>query len=200
METELGVNEARILIVCTGNICRSPFIERLLRHRLGERRPGSDQAIRVSSAGTGALVGSAMDERAAAQLMMYGGNAAGFRARDLTAALIAESDLVLTATRAHRGMVATMHPTALRQVFTFCDFAVLVAGVDGLSARASHTDPRVWLRHVTEKAAASRGLKPPLEPAQADIIDPYRREDEVFATMAQQIAGSMPAVVRALAG
>jgi protein-tyrosine phosphatase len=193
-------DEARILIVCTGNICRSPFIERLLQRQLDERRPGSDRGILVRSAGTGALTGSAMDERAAAQLMAYGGDPVGFRARDLTPALIAESDLVLTATRAHRGMVAVMYPKVLRQVFTFRDFADLVAGVDGLSARVTRMDPRAWLRQVTEKAAASRGLKPPLEPAQADIVDPFRREDEVFTTMAQQIVGSMPAVVRALVG
>jgi len=114
--------------------------------------------------------------------------------------LIAESDLVLTATRAHRGKVAAMYPKVLRQVFTFRDFADLVAGVDGLSARVTQTDPRAWVRQVTEEAAASRGLKPPLEPAQADIVDPFRREDEAFTTMAQQIVGSMPAVVRALVG
>jgi protein-tyrosine phosphatase len=192
--------DARILIVCTGNICRSPFIERLLQRQLDERRPGAERAVLVRSAGTGALTGSAMDARAAAQLVAYGGDPAGFRARDLTSALIAESDLVLTATRAHRGQVAAMYPKVLRQVFTFRDFADLVAGVDGLSARVRQMDSRAWLRQVTEQAAASRGLNPPLEPAQADILDPFRREDEVFVTMAQQIVGSMPAIVRALAG
>ena len=190
--------DARILIVCTGNICRSPFIERLLQRQLDERRPGAERAVLVRSAGTGALTGSAMDARAAAQLVAYGGDPAGFRARDLTSALIAESDLVLTATRAHRGQVAAMYPKVLRQVFTFRDFADLVAGVDGLSARVRQMDSRAWLRQVTEQAAASRGLNPPLEPAQADILDPFRREDEVFVTMAQQAVGSMPAVVRAL--
>ena len=192
--------DAKILIVCTGNICRSPFIERLLQRRLDEHRPGSDHGIQVRSAGTSAMTGCSMDERAAAQLVAYGGDPAGFTARDLTAELIAESDLVLTATRAHRGKVATMYPKALRQVFTFADFADLVAGIDGLTARVTNMDPRVWVGQVTEKAAASRGLKPPLEPAQADIVDPFGSEDEVFATMAQQVVASMPAVVRALAG
>jgi len=140
------------------------------------------------------------DEAAAAQLVAHGGDPVGFRARNLTPALIAESDLVLTATREHRGKVAVMYPKALRQVFTFRDFADLVARIDGLSARVTHLDPRVWVRQVTEEAAASRGLNPPLEPAQADIVDPFRCEDEVFVTMAQQVVGSMPAVVRALAG
>ena len=191
---------ARILVVCTGNICRSPFIERLLQHRLDERRSGPDQAILVRSAGTSALTGWEMNDRAARQLVAYGGDPAGFKARDLTPELISWSHLVLTATRTHRGQVSAMYPKAMRQVFTFCDFADLVAGVDGLSARVTHVDPGVWVHQVTEVAAASRGLNPPLEPAQADIVDPFGREDGVFATMAQQIVASMPAVVRALVG
>jgi protein-tyrosine phosphatase len=193
-------DDARILVVCTGNICRSPFIERLLQHELDQHRSGSDREIIVRSAGTGALVGSAMDPQAAAQLVAHGGDASGFSARELTPVLIEEADLVLTATRAHRGKVALMSPKALRRVFTFCDFADLVSGIDGLHAPTPRTDSRAWVRNVTEKAAASRGLKPPLALESADIVDPYRLQDEVFATMAQQIVESMPAVVRALVG
>jgi len=192
--------QATILIVCTGNICRSPFIERLLQRRLDERRPASEQAIRVGSAGTGALAGWAMDERAAAQLVVYGGDPALFSARHLTPDLIAASDLVLTATRSHRGGVSAMCPKALRRVFTFADFADLVAGVDGLNARVANRDPREWVAHVTEEAAANRGLNPPLDAGQADIVDPFGRPDAVFTAMAQQVVASMPSVVRALAG
>jgi len=193
-------DEARILIVCTGNICRSPFIERLLQLQLDEHRASFAQRILVHSAGTGAVTGSAMDKRAAAQLLAHGGDPTGFRARDLTPDLIAESDLILTATRDHRGRVAVMYPKALRQVFTFCDFADLVGGVNGLSTLVAQGDSRACARQITEQAAARRGLNPPLELGQADIVDPFRREDDVFVTMAQQAAGSMPAVVRALAG
>ena len=191
--------QARILVVCTGNICRSPFIERLLQHELDQRRSGSELGVVVRSAGTAALVGSPMEAQAAAQLVARGGDASGLTARQLTPGLIAESDLVLTATRAHRGKVALMCPKVLRRVFTFCDFADLVAGIDG-PAPVIPTDPRGWVKQVTEKVAASRGLKPPLASDLADILDPYRREDEVFAAMAQQVVESMPAVVRALVG
>ena len=197
--------EARILIVCTGNICRSPFIERLLQCRLDERqrtrgRQGPAGTTLVHSAGTGGLNGWAMDERAAAQLVAHGGDPAGFRARELTPDLIAVSDLVLTATRAHRGKVAAMSPRALRRLFTFHDFADLVAGIDGQGAGVTGTDQRAWVRQLAEEASARRGVNPPLDPAHADIVDPYGRQDRVFAEMAQQVVGSMPAVVRALAG
>jgi protein-tyrosine phosphatase len=197
-------DEARILIVCTGNICRSPFIERLLQYKLDARQSGSQRGIIVRSAGTGALVGSPMDAQAAAQLVAYGGDPAQFSARDLTPALIDESDLVLTATREHRGKVARMSPRAMRRVFTFRDFAHLVAEIDGPAAQpnaaSAQMELRGWVRQVAEKAAASRGLKPPLAPELADVVDPFRREDEVFATMAQQIVEPMPAVVRSLVG
>jgi protein-tyrosine phosphatase len=158
----------------------------------------------VSSAGTSGLIGWDMDERAAAQLVAHGGDPEGFSARRLTAALIAESDLVLTATREHRGKVATMYPKVLRRLFTFRDFADIADGMDRLNASPAPadmpTDPQARVRQVTEQTAARRGLNPPLEPVDADIVDPFGREDEVFATMARQIVGSMPVVVRALAG
>jgi protein-tyrosine phosphatase len=191
--------QATILIVCTGNICRSPFIERLLRRELDKHNPGSESVVIVRSAGTAALAGSSMDPQAAEQLVAHGGDPSGFRAQDLTPALIAESDLVLTATRAHRGKVALMSPTSLRRVFTFRDFADLVEGFDGLSDNVNAALTPEWVRQVTEKAAARRGLKPPLAPDLADVIDPYRRDDEVFATMAAQVVAAMPAVVRTLA-
>lgn len=192
-------NEARILIVCTGNICRSPFIERLLQHELDERTPELDQRILVRSTGTAALVGSGMDVQAAAQLVAHGGDPSSFTARELSPALIAESDLVLTATRDHRGKVAQMSPSAMRRVFTLRDFAHLVAGIDGPRASApALSGSRAWVRQVTEKAAASRGLKPPLAPDLADIVDPYRREDEVFATMAQQVVEPIAVIVATL--
>lgn len=198
----MGEDEARILIVCTGNICRSPFIERLLQQELDSRRTGrtAGPQVRVRSAGTGALVGSAMDEQAAAQLTRYGGDPTGFAARDLAPGLIDEVDLVLTATRGHRGKVALMSPKVLRRVFTFCDFADLVAGMDAPGDPGVRNGSRAWVRQLTEEAASSRGLRPPLPPASADIIDPYRRSDEVFETMARQIVDCMPAVVRALSG
>lgn len=203
-------DQAQVLIVCTGNICRSPFIERLLQHRLDERLSGSGARIVVHSAGTGALVGSAMEPHAAAELRAHGGDPSGFSARGLTSELVAASDLVLTATREHRGKVARLSPAAMRRVFTFRDFAHLVAGIDvsgdPTGAASGPIEPVRQdrqvrqVRQVTAKAAASRGLKPPLVPDLADIVDPYRREDEVFTIMAQQITDAMPAVVRALVG
>jgi beta-keto acid cleavage enzyme len=75
-------------------------------------------------------------------------------------------------------------------------------GIGGLGAPLTPLDPRAWVHQVTEQSAATRGLNPPLEPAHADIVDPFGREEEVFATMTpqatmtRQIVQSLPAVVR----
>jgi protein-tyrosine phosphatase len=184
----------RILVVCTGNVCRSPFIERALQAGLDASwGPGQ---MDVRSAGTGALVGQAMEPQAAARLAQYGGTDEGFVARDLTAELVADADLVLTATRRHRGLVASLHPRALRYVFTFREFADLVSGLDVDSA--PEATPRERVHDVVQAAAGQRGERPPLSDREADIVDPYRRGPEVFVQMSDEIASAMPAVVAAL--
>jgi protein-tyrosine phosphatase len=194
---------ARILTVCTGNICRSPFMERALQAEL-DRSWGPGQ-VEVSSAGTGALVGQAMEKQALAGLVAAGYTGDGFLARDLAAELIAESDLVLTATRRHRGRVATLHPRALRYVFTFREFADLVTGIDPADLAASRETATgidggaaAHVRRVVELAAAQRGLRAVLSDEEADIVDPYRQHAALFDRMSSEILGSLPSIAEAL--
>jgi protein-tyrosine phosphatase len=189
----------RVLVVCTGNVCRSPFIQLLLQRELDARRADGGPRTVVTSAGVGALAGQGMDARAAAQATAYGLDPSGFVARQLTAPMVAEADLVLTATRKHRGDVATLHPKALRYTFTFLDFADLVEGLEVDARGSAATQTQARLAEVVRTVAARRGVNPPLEPVRADIVDPFRRQDEVFVQMAQQVTASMPAVATALA-
>lgn len=180
-----------VLVVCTGNVCRSPFIERLLRPSL------TPAGVRVASAGTGALVGAAMDPRAAAQLQAHGGDPAGFVARQITPTLVDEADLVLTATRAHRAAVVAMHPPALRHTFALVDFADLVADLPGDEPAGPAASS---VRDVVVVAARRRAMVPPRPAHLADVVDPYGREDALFVAMAEQVMSVLPAVARALAG
>jgi protein-tyrosine phosphatase len=187
---------ARILTVCTGNVCRSPFLERALQAELD--RSWGAAAIEVRSAGTGALAGDPMESNARARLEENGFAADGFVARQLTPDLVAGSDLVLTATRAHRGTVAQLHPRALRYVFAFREFADLVAGIGSDRVAQPTDDAQEHVTRVVALAAGERGLRPPMPDEEANIVDPYRRPPEVFDRMTSQIMGSLPAVVRAL--
>ncbi len=199
---------ARILVVCTGNVCRSPIMERYLARHLTEGWHGAGEMI-VASAGTSALVGSPMDERAAHRAGSLGLDTAGFTARALTVDAIRTADLVLTATREHRGIVVSLYPKALRSCFAVRDFAAAVADLtidggpvagDDVDESAVGNDARRRVRRVVAAAAARRGFSPPLALADADIVDPYRRSDEVYDLMFGQVVDAMPAIVAALAG
>ena len=184
---------ARILTVCTGNVCRSPFIERALQAELD--RSWGPGRVEVVSAGTGALVDEPMNPPALRVLEAAGYTADGFRARALTPEIVASADLVLTATRRHRGLVAQLHPRALRCTFTLREFADLVSDLPRDTPAA---DPVEHVRTLVQAAAARRGLRPPLADAEADVIDPYLRDEAVFEQMSQQIMAALPVVAAAL--
>ncbi len=180
----------RILVVCTGNICRSPFIEYVLGREL------AGLGIAVKSAGTGAFAGQPIDPSAADQVRAHGADPGNHVARQITAGLIAEADLVLTATRRHRGEVAVMSPRALCYAFTWNDFAELVHAMS-----AEHLDQRGRgrdLRQVVAAVAARRGSVPPRSAPEVDIVDPYRQGRAVFDQMGREVMASLPDVVRAL--
>jgi protein-tyrosine phosphatase len=104
--------ELSVLLVCMGNICRSPTAEAVLRAKLAEA--GLAERVHVDSAGTHAYhVGEGADRRAAAAAAARGYDTAGLRARQLHAADEA-FDLILTMDRANlrltRRVLGEDHP------------------------------------------------------------------------------------------
>lgn len=84
----------RVLAVCTGNICRSPMAEHLLRASLAEA--GLADRVAVSSAGTTSWEeGEPIDPRAGAQLARRGIDASQHRARHMTGPDLRAADLIL---------------------------------------------------------------------------------------------------------
>jgi protein-tyrosine phosphatase len=89
----------RVCFVCSGNICRSPVAEAVLRHRLADA--GIDGLVEVDSAGTGGWhVGQDADPRALESLTRRGYHLAHV-ARQFDVAWFAERDLVLALDRGH---------------------------------------------------------------------------------------------------
>ena len=91
-----------VLVVCIGNICRSPLGERLLKDKLPE--------LAVSSAGLAAVVGHGADETAAASAAEVGVSLDGHVARQLTAEIGREHDLILVMEPGHKIELSRQFP------------------------------------------------------------------------------------------
>lgn len=102
----------RILIICMGNICRSPVGERLLARALGG-------GAAVASAGLQALAGRPADDLAAAVAAGHGLALVGHVARQYTAELGLEHDLILAMEPAFRQAVAIGQPALLGRTMLF---------------------------------------------------------------------------------
>ncbi len=97
----------RISVVCTGNICRSPMAEVILRRAFAEA--GLAGAVHVDSAGTdGWHVGDGADHRALAALSAAGHDGSAHRARQFEAAWLGHLDLVLCADAGHLRAIRRM--------------------------------------------------------------------------------------------
>lgn len=185
-----------ILTVCTGNICRSPLAAQLLRAGVK-----SWPEVAVASAGTHAMVGSAMPDQAqtlAKELGVMDYDA--HIARSLTAELLREADLVIALTRSHRRQIAEMLPRGTRHTFTLRELARLVKGItDGeleYVARLPAFDRVGRLRELVEVAASRRGtLAPSDSPEDDDVVDPYQHDDVVYRESAEQIVPAVNGVL-----
>lgn len=91
-----------ILVVCIGNICRSPTAERLLKQALPHKT--------ISSAGISALAGHAADDTATAVADQNGVSLEGHVARQLTRELCQQHDLILVMEQKHIDAVTRIAP------------------------------------------------------------------------------------------
>jgi protein-tyrosine phosphatase len=186
----------RILAVCTGNICRSPFIERLLRARLTNQFLLDAWRFDVTSAGTGALAGNPMDPTAADTLRAHGGEPRSFVARDLDRELIENADLILTAAREHRSAVVTEVPRATAKTLTVREFARLVSPIRPEDIPG--VDPIDRMRALVRLAMDNRGLVPLNDPLDDDVPDPYRRDRAIYDRAADLMDAAITSIVALL--
>lgn len=88
----------RVLLVCSGNTCRSPLAEAMLQRLLQE---GGPEGVVAESAGTGAFEGAPASEGAYLVALEEGLDLSAHRARLLTAELVRSADLILTMSQGH---------------------------------------------------------------------------------------------------
>lgn len=103
-----------LLVVCEGNICRSPMAEGLLKAAL------PDASVR--SAGLGALIGMPADETAVRLMDARGIDIAPHRAVQITGEMCKRSELVLVMSAEQRKRLEQLYPLACGKVFRLGEF------------------------------------------------------------------------------
>ncbi|MDF3932260.1 low molecular weight phosphotyrosine protein phosphatase [Pseudomonas citronellolis] len=100
-----------MLVVCIGNICRSPMAEYLFRQQL------AGTGVEVASAGLAALAGRPMDPVASAVLLQHGGQPPEHCARQLAPSMLAEAGLILAMEAQQLRDLHQLYPSARGKTF-----------------------------------------------------------------------------------
>ena len=173
-------------MVCTGNICRSPMAEVLLRARLAER--GVD--ARVSSAGTLAWGGPATGNASLA-VAELGVDLGGHLSRQLTAELVETSDLVIGMTRDHVWRATTLLPDATDRAFLLGELARLGARV---GPRRPEEAERAWARRVARERPEG-----PIGRHDDEVADPVGEPLAVYRATATRLDRDLRVIAELLA-
>ena len=176
-----------LLVICTGNICRSPAAALMLAAGFGP-----DSGVTVRSAGTGAREGAVIDEYSAQLLRQDGIDPSGHRAHWLTAADVEQADVVIGLTREHRSAAVALTPSAVRRSFTLRGLADLAGRV---SPQELGSEAGIAERMRAFVAAAPRYRRRDLD---EDIEDPYGRDLDVYRSVHAEIAAATAALVAAV--
>ncbi len=184
----------QILLICTGNLYRSPTAEYLLRDLLGETG-----GVKIASAGTRARPDQPIAPEMSALLTAYQIDAGGFRSRPLSDQSIREADLILGMEREHRSAVVTRIPGALNRSYTLKEFARLARTVpdEAIAAHARRVQPGARLALLVEEARAFRGAA---RPEDDDIADPIGRGDQVIEDVFAEIDSAVDTIARVALG
>ncbi|BCS81473.1 low molecular weight protein arginine phosphatase [Anaerocellum diazotrophicum] len=111
----------KILFVCTGNTCRSPMAEHLLKEKL--RKMKIDD-IEVESAGLSAFFPQKASKNAILVMNELGIDISSHVSRLINEEMIKESNLILTMERYHKEVITKMYPGVMDKVFTLKEYVL----------------------------------------------------------------------------
>jgi protein-tyrosine-phosphatase len=176
-----------ILVVCTGNLARSPMGEALLRGHLA----GRPVDARVHSAGTLAWSRPATDE-AVAVMREHGLDLSAHRSQPLTAPRVRDADLILAMTRAHVYGVLAYDDAADDRTFLIEELPRLATQV---GPRRVDEPLRAWAARV----AARRPHGWVAGRAGEEVPDPFGEPISVYRATATRLDAASAAIAELVA-
>ncbi|MDF2647215.1 MAG: protein-tyrosine-phosphatase-like protein [Paenibacillus sp.] len=185
----------RILFVCTGNTCRSPLAEGLLRIRVHQE----GLAAEVRSAGVSAVTGDPISRNSASLLQE-----AGFK-ESISSLAIQESevnwaDLILTMTMSHKRTVIQRFPSAIEKTFTLKEYveddAHILQAIEEREQLVTELQLKQALSQAVSIEERSRIFKLEHAIPDFDISDPFGGSIEIYRQTAEEISGSLDKLVQ----
>ncbi|WP_136707689.1 hypothetical protein [Agromyces sp. H66] len=183
-----------VLVVCQGNVNRSALGAVLLDRWAHWYLPkGAAEHVRVTSAGLGAPVGSAMGRRTKVIAEALGADGSHHRAAQITEAHLRAADLVLVSSHDQRDSVLGLVPGALVRTFTIREAGRVAEALPEWPAPHSLAELRARVLAIADNRIAAAG-------GEDDIVDPQGKDDEAYRQMAREEVPALAELAGALFG
>lgn len=173
-----------VAFICTGNICRSPMAEVLLRARLATVAP----EVVVGSAGL-LFNGRPAESHAVRTLAKRGLDLSSHAAQTISADLLRDASVIIGMERMHVLKVADLDPDLFARSFTLPE---LVASTDVMGPRPGHVALRSWVERAGSLRTRDNYTAP--EPS-TEVADPMGGTSRAFRACADEIDQLLEAFV-----
>ncbi|MNO56411.1 Low molecular weight protein-tyrosine-phosphatase YwlE [compost metagenome] len=189
----------RILFVCTGNTCRSPMAEGMLRKLAQER----GVPVEVRSAGVAAMEGIAMSLHAEAVLKDQGIKD-NITSTPLKGELISWADLILTLTESHKRQVIFSFPETAEKVYALKEYVEdnesVLADQEELQQLIADVELDRALGNLQNEAKIQRINEIARRLPVYDISDPFGGPREIYDRAAAEIQEALGKLLDKLDG